>query len=408
MKDDPIRIALLTCTSGSIGGADRDWINLANAFEPQEAELIWVGTNGTEVIRPHVRSDVVKYLIDAHYPLFLYLIQEDAFRPRSSWLWAKIITDHLLRLTKPSLKLSRLLRSYNVDLVVSNTAMVTAGAIVSQILGKPHIWSIRECLETSRRPCRYLCQLIELFSHSITVPSLAAGKSFCQAEVVVDGSSVSSIRTAAQHYSRHEFCRAMGLQETLPIVAQVSGVSWWKGHHITADAIAALAKEYTTSPCSFLFLGPTRADSDYGRELQRKIKALPDHWQRAVRFHQFSSGDLSAVAAADIVVHPSILPDPLPNSVREAMTLGKPVIGSNSGGIPEMIVDGQSGLLFEPGNASELAISIQKMIESPDERRRLGENAARRAEELFDVRHNKQAFLHLFHAVVSRHAERCE
>lgn len=62
-------------------------------------------------------------------------------------------------------------------------------------------------------------------------------------------------------------------------------------------------------------------------------------------------------------------------TVVEAMALGKPVIGSNIGAIPEMVIDGETGLLFEPGNAVQLSEKIKYLAERPDLVARMGSNA---------------------------------
>ena len=61
----------------------------------------------------------------------------------------------------------------------------------------------------------------------------------------------------------------------------------------------------------------------------------------------------------DIVVVPSLLNDNLPGVVFESLAFGKPVIGSRRGGIPEMIRDGENGLLFEPDRPEELLEALR-------------------------------------------------
>lgn len=74
-----------------------------------------------------------------------------------------------------------------------------------------------------------------------------------------------------------------------------------------------------------------------------------------------------------------------PNALLEAMACGCCVIGSNVGGIPELIHDGQSGLLFERGNASELAERLTSVVSDAELRNRLSRNAAKRACEQFSM-----------------------
>jgi len=64
-----------------------------------------------------------------------------------------------------------------------------------------------------------------------------------------------------------------------------------------------------------------------------------------------------------------------PLSVLEAFALGKPVIGSRIGGIPEMIKDGWTGLTFEPGNVQDLREKVRYMLEHTGEIEKMGRNA---------------------------------
>jgi glycosyltransferase involved in cell wall biosynthesis len=61
------------------------------------------------------------------------------------------------------------------------------------------------------------------------------------------------------------------------------------------------------------------------------------------------------------------------------MARGVPVIASRVGGIPEVVAEGETGLLVEPGDATELAAALARLLGDADERRRLGENGRVRA-----------------------------
>ena len=79
-------------------------------------------------------------------------------------------------------------------------------------------------------------------------------------------------------------------------------------------------------------------------------------------------------------VVPSLWPDPLPGVVREAMTRGRPVIGSAIGGNLDMIEDGRTGLLVPPGDVPALAAAMDRLLSDPDLCQRLGHEARRSTE----------------------------
>ena len=75
----------------------------------------------------------------------------------------------------------------------------------------------------------------------------------------------------------------------------------------------------------------------------------------------------------------------LPNVVIEAMAAGVPVVGSRHAGIPEAVEDGRTGLLVPPGDPASLAAALQRLIDSPELRRRLGSAARTVAAERFSA-----------------------
>jgi glycogen synthase len=81
---------------------------------------------------------------------------------------------------------------------------------------------------------------------------------------------------------------------------------------------------------------------------------------------------------ADIFVLPS-LSEARPRSVIEAMSLGIPVVASDVGGLPSLVVHGQTGLLVPPSDVARLAEALERLIQSAALRARLGEGGRQRA-----------------------------
>ncbi|MFA7087918.1 MAG: glycosyltransferase [Patescibacteria group bacterium] len=96
---------------------------------------------------------------------------------------------------------------------------------------------------------------------------------------------------------------------------------------------------------------------------EKKLKELAKKLGVKAEFTGFKSGtELSAIIqGAKAVVIPSIWPENMPLSLLEAMNLGKIIIASRIGGLPEMIEDEKTGLLFKPGDANDLARQIKNL-----------------------------------------------
>lgn len=92
----------------------------------------------------------------------------------------------------------------------------------------------------------------------------------------------------------------------------------------------------------------------------------------------------TTIRNSQLAILPSEWYENCPASILEAFALGKPVIGSNIGGIPELIEDGVDGFLFEPGNAEELSEKIAYLISQPRLREEMGKNAQKKMEEKYN------------------------
>jgi len=85
--------------------------------------------------------------------------------------------------------------------------------------------------------------------------------------------------------------------------------------------------------------------------------------------------------------------DPLPRVVMEAMCHGLPVVASRVDGIPEMVVDGETGILVEPENVEGFAEALARLLADPELRHRMGTAGHARAQKIFTVEAYRGAML---------------
>jgi glycosyltransferase involved in cell wall biosynthesis len=105
---------------------------------------------------------------------------------------------------------------------------------------------------------------------------------------------------------------------------------------------------------------------------------------------------------AAVIVVPSEWYENCPMSVLEAMAFGKPVIASDMGGIPELVVHDETGLLFPAGDAGALRQCLTRLMSDPSLRRELGIAARRRAEAHFSLDQHNTSLLRLYETVLRR------
>jgi glycosyltransferase involved in cell wall biosynthesis len=161
-----------------------------------------------------------------------------------------------------------------------------------------------------------------------------------------------------------------------------------------------------------LMADPTRAKADLvivGEDFQsqgdyrRKMQELAASIDCRARFVGFQSDVAAWQIAADIAVVPSHV-EPLGLVVMEAMAQCLPVIGSDVGGIPEMIVNEETGLLVPPREPAALARAIERLIGNSAERERFGAAGRARCEAQFDIAVHTSAVLEQYRLVLPERA----
>jgi glycosyltransferase involved in cell wall biosynthesis len=103
-----------------------------------------------------------------------------------------------------------------------------------------------------------------------------------------------------------------------------------------------------------------------------------------------------------VQIHASIAPEPFGRVLLEGMALGKPLVASNGGAVPEIVVDRETGLVFEPGNAEELADRVATLLEDPPLASRYGAAGRARLESAFSIAHNAERTQALYDRVLTK------
>jgi glycosyltransferase involved in cell wall biosynthesis len=125
-------------------------------------------------------------------------------------------------------------------------------------------------------------------------------------------------------------------------------------------------------------------DLEKSGEYRREMEALAVEMNSPAQFQGYREDVATWITAADVCVVPSHI-EPLGNATLEAMAYGRPVIGTRVGGIPEMIVDGETGLIVPPHQPAKLATALESLLSDAELRAKLGRSARQRCEEKFSL-----------------------
>jgi len=278
-----------------------------------------------------------------------------------------------------------LLRRHRPDVVHTNTLVVLSGALAAQAEALPHVWHVHEILQRPRWLARALASIAGRLSVRVVSNSRATEANLLRANPRLAAKSV-VIRNGVPGFpDRPETRSSAAARAALAIdaegawIALVGRVNAWKGQRLLLDAIA----DARPRPGVLLAGDAPPGQPRFLRDLEARIARLGLE-STVVRLPFVEAIDL-VHAAADVVVVPSLLPEPFGLVAAEAMSLARPVVAARHGGLLEIVADGETGLLFTPGSAADLARAIRELLADPARAREMGRRGRIRQRRLFSV-----------------------
>jgi glycosyltransferase involved in cell wall biosynthesis len=278
------------------------------------------------------------------------------------------VAKFMLRTPGAVRTLSRLMRDENVDLVHSNTGVVIGGALAARRCGLPHVWHFREVFSEFKKAWRWYEPFVARYSTRILCISEAVRSQFRsdsargKTRIVYDGINMATV--SEEEVATPAACDGSSFR----IVCTGRINPPVKGQDLLVEATRKVLD--MGIPVEVSLVGdvfPGRENLKV--ELQNKIDVLK--LEDKVKITGFQDEIVAWIDGSDLVVVPSRHPEGFGIVILEAFARGKPVIGSNIGGIPEIIKDGENGLLVPPGDVDALANAIASLYREPDLRQRL-------------------------------------
>ena len=296
---------------------------------------------------------------------------------------AKLLDLPLLGLL--ALKLSRRARGY--DLIYANTpkAMV-AGALAARLSGKRLVFHLHDILDAthfSPGNVRLLVSLANRQASAVVANSKATEQAFVAAggraelsTVVYNGFDVAESAPPDREAARRE----LGWTGDQSVAVIAGRIAEWKGQHVLLEALRRAPEWRACIVGDALF---TEGDLEYK---ERLLAMTSDAGLTGrVTFAGFAKDPACYYAAADAVVHCSTAPEPFGRVIVEGMLAGRPVIATNHGGATEILRNGVTGFLVEPGNPSALAEVLERIKADPDAAGRVASAGREDARERFDL-----------------------
>jgi glycosyltransferase involved in cell wall biosynthesis len=265
----------------------------------------------------------------------------------------------------------RRIREWRPDVIFSNTVTVVVGAMGAYLLGVPHVWHLHE-FGSEDHDLRF--DLGDRLSYKL-VQSLSA---LCivnsDAVAAKYAAHISPSKLRRVYYSMHVAQQNMRLIETnspVPVrrpqwrCVMVGTLCEAKGQTDAIGALGELQREGIRP--ELLMVGKGEANYEqYLRDLVRGRNLVDQS-----TFTGQVQDAFPFIRSADVVLMCSRA-EAFGRVTVEGMLAGKPVIGARSGATPELVQDGVTGLLYQPGDSKDLAAKIKYLQENPTVAEQLG------------------------------------
>ncbi|MBI3670369.1 MAG: glycosyltransferase family 4 protein [Acidobacteria bacterium] len=284
------------------------------------------------------------------------------------------------RRLQAALLLRRLLTQRRFDLLHANEPHALTAAWLARAHHRlPLVASRRVAYALQRNSlalARYrAARRILTISRFVAESVVASGLPASQVEIVYEGVEVPPLPSEeAQCVAR----RRWGVGEDETLVGCVGYLLPEKGQRFLIRALPAVREHFPNCRLLLAGHGPCRARlGNLVRDLQL---------ESAVHFAGFVEDVAQVYAALDLFVFPS-LAEPLGTSLVAAMAYGLPVVAVNSGGVPEYVTHGQTGLLVSAANPNAIAAAVTGLLRDPEQAHRLGGAARETIEQRFAAGH---------------------
>lgn len=290
----------------------------------------------------------------------------------------------LLQKLREGLEIAQLIRQYRIDLLHTNSLSPhIAGLVAARLSCIPIIWHIR--VFWPRILYRTLLPDRLIFVSDAVRRRAFTGHPPSKAVVIYNGEDLFTFDPDTPHLINLR--DVFGVSAEQPLAAIIGRLKFLKGHRELLHAWQHVIQKYPSA--HLLVVGEQITAHGIGGAYRTELEQLASDLGVTgnVTFTGFRNDIPDILHTVDIVVS-ATQDDANPRSVLEAMAMRKAIVGMRSGGVPEMIIDGESGLLVANDDIPGLAAAIGRFIEDADLRESCGRAARQRALANFSIEHH--------------------
>ncbi len=263
-------------------------------------------------------------------------------------------------------RVAAILKAGAFDLIHAHTSHAHAIAAIAARLARPARCVVSRRVDFpirrgpfSRMKYRFGVDRYVAISRAVRDVLVGGGVNEERIRVVPSGIDLARLDAADAESITREF----GIPPGARVVGSLSWFAGHKGLEHFVDAVPAVAARH---PDAWFFLV---GDGEERAAIEDRARRVAPHAR--IRFPGFRKDALSFLARFDVVCTPSVL-EGLNTTNLDALALGRPVVATAVGGIPEAVIDGETGLLVPPSAPAALAAAIERLLDEPELGARLG------------------------------------
>lgn len=292
-----------------------------------------------------------------------------------------------------SVRLARFAAKHEIDLIHTNSLKADIiGGLSGLLARRPVVWHVRDRIESDYLPkpvvgaFRLLAGLLPSYvitNSQAVLKTLHLKRNLWRAVIPsgVDLARRSRVVHDATVVPSESAARLSGRK---PVIALIGRICPWKGQHVFLQAAAAVRARFASA--TFKIVGAALFGEQAYEEQLYRLRAELD-LDDAVEFTGFCRDISRLMAEVDIIVHASTTGEPFGQVIIEAMAASKPVVATDGGGVPEIVLDEVTGILVPMGNIEAMADAICRLIADPVGARRMGLEGFARVREFFTIEH---------------------
>ena len=351
---------LMIHQSSDFYGSDKVCLAVVRAFTLRNHSVV--------VLLPS-KGPLVKHLVDAGADVVL----GDVGKINSRSASFRGLLFFIFSLVRSQKEIYEIYQKFEPDFIYSNTLAVLGGLFFALRKKIHHIHHIHEIINQDKTYKYFFRQLIK-FSNLCIFNSKATKESLVFSPKQEQYVKILLNPIIFGEYDCHNRVSNRTLTRELIRVGVVGRINGWKGQSLFLNAVEQLHPSLRAR-CEFYLAGDCLpADQDISTNLGRRCCSMRNlgisiqMLGRVDKMHDLYSN-------LDILVVPSLKPEPFGLVAVEGMYYGLAVLAAEHGGLTEIISHGVDGLFFRPGSITSLAKSLERLINDPEYAREIGTNA---------------------------------